>query len=83
MCMYIYYLSYIVYWLPIYYLLIALDAHMFSHNGNWPWPRAEDPKAAGPGPENPGSLVYLVLSSCADLMVTRTMSAHNLFVRWS
>ena len=31
-------------------LLIALDAHMFSHNGYGPGTRTQGPKAAGPGP---------------------------------
>ena len=31
-------------------LLIALDAHMFNHNGYGPGTTAQGPKAAGPGP---------------------------------
>ena len=49
-----YYSSYITYHiLPIDCLLIALDAHMFSHNGYGPGTRAQGPKAAGPGPGRP------------------------------
>ena len=36
------------YILPIDCLLIALDAHMLSHNGYGPGTRALGPKAAGP-----------------------------------
>ena len=43
--MYIYITYYI---LPIDCLLIALDAHMRSHNGYGPGTRAQGPKAAGP-----------------------------------
>ena len=39
--------------LPIDCLLIALDAHMFSHSGYEPGSRAQGPKAAGPGPGGP------------------------------
>ena len=51
---YIYYLLYIAYYiLPIDCLLIALDAHMFSHNGYEPGTKDQGPKAAGPGPGGP------------------------------
>ena len=49
----IYYLSYIAYWLPMDCLLIALDAHMFSHNGYGPGTKDQGPKATGPGPGGP------------------------------
>ena len=44
------YLLYIAYRLLIDCLFIALDAHMFSHNGYGPGTRSQGPKAAGPGP---------------------------------
>ena len=34
-------------------LLIALDAHTFSHNGYGPETKDQGPKGAGPGPEGP------------------------------
>ena len=34
-------------------LLIALDAHMFSHNGYGPRTKDQGSKAAGPGPRDP------------------------------
>ena len=46
---YIYMYIYITYYiLPIDCLLIALDAHMLSHNGYGPGTRTQGPKAAGP-----------------------------------
>ena len=38
--------------LPIEALLIALDAHKFSHNGYGPVTKDQVPKAAGPRPSN-------------------------------
>ena len=46
-------LLYIVYWLLIDCLLIALDPHMFSHNGYGPGIRTQGPEAAGLGPGGP------------------------------
>ena len=44
------YLLYIAYRLPIDFLLIALDAHMFSHNGYGPGPRPRAQKLRAPRP---------------------------------
>ena len=51
--------------MPIDWLLIALDAHMFNHNGYGPGTRAQGPKAAGPGPggglDEPGEHFHHIL----------------------
>ena len=47
------YLLYIAYWLHVDCLLMALDAHMFGHNGYGPGARTQGSKAAGPGPGGP------------------------------
>ncbi len=49
---YIYiYIYEIAYTLPVIYsLLVALDAHMFSHNGYRPRTNAQGPRSCGPGP---------------------------------
>ncbi len=44
----------------MYCLLIALDAHMFSHNGSGPGIKAQGPRSCGPpgpGPAAPWALV--------------------------
>ena len=45
------------YILPIDCLLIALDAHMFSHDGYGPGTKAQGAAAPGPGPAAPWALV--------------------------
>ena len=53
-----YYLSYITYYvLPIDCLLIALDAHIFSHTEYGPGTKHQGPKAAGPQHSHQGQSI--------------------------
>ena len=62
--------------LPIDCLLVALDAHIFSHNGYGPGTKDQGPEAAGPGPGGPQLLSPRVpyplwLNICASRAINR------------
>ena len=52
----LYHPSYIAYRLPVDCLLIALDAHMFRHNGYGPVTEDQGPRICGPEPGGDSSL---------------------------